>query len=85
MENKLESVVNEAIFLISIGDSSVKLARNGEPNNLYQYLARDGHKESAYPAEVIKWKTQSFHVSAHNAITRNHSNSGRDKVTFKPK
>ena len=34
MKNQPESLINEAISLISINDSSVKLTRNGEPNNL---------------------------------------------------
>ena len=43
LENQTESLIYEAISLISIGDSSVKLTRNGETNNLYLRLARDGH------------------------------------------
>ena len=42
LENQLESLINEAISLMSIDDSSVKLTRNGEPNKLFLYLARDG-------------------------------------------
>ena len=43
LENQPESLINEAIFLISRDDSSVKLIRNGEPNNLYLHLARERH------------------------------------------
>ena len=43
LENQPESLINEAISLISIDDSSVKLTINGEANNLYVHLAKDGH------------------------------------------
>ena len=43
MENQLASYINEALSLISIGDNSVKLTENGEPNNLYLHLARGRH------------------------------------------
>ena len=43
LENQSESLIYEAISLISTDDSSVKLTRNREPNNLYLYLARDVH------------------------------------------
>ena len=43
LENQLASLINEVICLISINDSSAKLTRNGEPNNLYLHLARNGH------------------------------------------
>ena len=42
LKNQSESFVIEVIFLISVDDSSVKLTRNGEPNNLVLYLAREG-------------------------------------------
>ena len=35
--------MNETISLTSIADCSVKLTRNGEPNNLFLHLAMDGH------------------------------------------
>ena len=41
LENHPESLINEAISLISLDDSSVKLIR--KPNNLYLHLARDEH------------------------------------------
>ena len=37
-----ENLINEAISLMSIGDSSVELTGNGKPNVLYLHLARDG-------------------------------------------
>ena len=43
LENQPESLINEAISLMSIDDISVKLARNGEPNELFLHLARDRH------------------------------------------
>ena len=43
LENQLENLINEVISLMSIYNSSVKLTRNGEPNNVYLELARDGH------------------------------------------
>ena len=43
LENQPESLINEAICVISIDNSSVKLTRNGEQNNLYLHQARDGH------------------------------------------
>ena len=43
LENQPESMMNEAISLTSIDDSSVKLTRVGEQNKLYLHLARDGH------------------------------------------
>ena len=43
LENQPESLINEAILLTLIDDSSDKLTTNGEPNNLYLHLARDGH------------------------------------------
>ena len=46
LENQSESIINEAISLISIDDSSVKLKRNGEPNNLCLHLAREGTDRS---------------------------------------
>ena len=40
--NHPESLKNETISLISVDDIiSVKLTRNGEPNNLYLHLSRD--------------------------------------------
>ena len=42
-ENQPESWINEAISLMSIGDSFVKLTRNEELNILHLHLARDGH------------------------------------------
>ena len=39
LENQPKSLINAAIFLISIGDNFVKLTRNEEPNN----LATDGY------------------------------------------
>ena len=41
LENQPESLLNETISLTSMGDSSVKLTRVEEPNNLYLHLARD--------------------------------------------
>ena len=41
LANQPESLINQAIILTPTDDSSVKLTRVGEPNNLY--LARDGH------------------------------------------
>ena len=69
LENQPESSIYEAISLISIDDScsdkesgwhdsSVKLKRNGEPNNLYLHLARGGHWQR-------KWITASFSVNQH--------------------
>ena len=43
LENQLENVVNEAISITSIADSSAKLTRIGELNNLYLYLANGEH------------------------------------------
>ena len=43
LKNQPESSIYEAIFLESIDDISVNLTRNGEPNNLYLYIARDGY------------------------------------------
>ena len=41
--NQFEDLINEAIFLTSMNDSFVRLARIEEPNNIYLHLARDGH------------------------------------------
>ena len=41
LENQAESSIYEAISLISIDDSSIKLKRNEEPKKLYLHLARD--------------------------------------------
>ena len=38
LKNQSESSIYEAISLISIDDSLVKLKRNGEPNNQYLHL-----------------------------------------------
>ena len=43
LENQLENVVNEAIPMTSMADSSVKLTIIGELNNLYLYLANGKH------------------------------------------
>ena len=43
LENQLEILINEAVSLTSIDDSSVELTIIGEPNNLYLHLARHGH------------------------------------------
>ena len=43
LANQPDSLIYEAIPLMSIDDSSIKLTRNGEPNNLFLHLARDGH------------------------------------------
>ena len=64
LKNQSESMINEAISTV---DSSIKLARVGEPNNPYLHFAVDRHRQikwiivsssSADPAstaEVIKW------------------------------
>ena len=43
LENKPERLRNEPIPLTSMDDSSIRLTRVGESNNLYLDLARDGH------------------------------------------
>ena len=48
LENQPETLINKAMSLISIDDNFVKLARNGEPNNLYLHLARDGHLQKKW-------------------------------------
>ena len=55
LENQPESVINKTRSWISIDNSSVRVTRNGEPNNLYPYLAREtgtdkeSRKESPLP------------------------------------
>ena len=41
LENRPEGLINKGIFLTSMDDSSIRLARIAEPNNLYLQLARD--------------------------------------------
>ena len=41
LKNQPESLINEAIALISIDDSAIRLTRVGEPSNLHP--AGDGH------------------------------------------
>ena len=43
LENQPESLINKDMSLTSMDDSSVKLTRNGELNNIFLHLARDGH------------------------------------------
>ena len=43
LENQPKSLINEAISLTPMDDSSVMLIRGGKPNNLYLRLARDEH------------------------------------------
>ena len=53
LENQPERLINEAISLISVDDSSVKLTRNGEPNDLFLHLARDGHCQKSLNGRLI--------------------------------
>ena len=53
-EKQPESLIYEAVPLILIDDSVVKLTRNGEPNNLYLHLANEGHWQR-------KWKAADLH------------------------
>ena len=43
LEKQPESFINDTVYLTSIDDSSIKLLRNREPNNLYLHLVRDGY------------------------------------------
>ena len=45
LENQIESLINGAISLTSMDDSSIKLKRAGESNNPYLHLARDGLRQ----------------------------------------
>ena len=56
-KNQPETLINEAISLISIDDSSVKLTINGELNYLYLQLASDGH-----------WQRKWITVSSSSAV-----------------
>ena len=81
MENHPESLINEVILLTSIDDSSVKLTRNGESNNLY-LLFLSG---STPTAEVVKWEPHSLRVSTHNAMTCKYGYCDLDDATTKSK
>ena len=85
LEIQPESLIYEAVYLISIDDSSVKLTRNGNQNNLYLHLAREGHcqkknvdnsllfrSESASTPVAVKWRPHSLRMSSHNAMTCKH-------------
>ena len=69
LENHPESLLNEAISLISIDNSSVKLTRKWwalTKKVVNSFLFLSG---SASPAEIIKWELHYFRVPIHNAMT----------------